>query len=301
MSRNILFLTVLVNTVFLYSCGDSSNEPKDNQTSGYIQVSVDETYKPVMEQAIKVFEARYPDAHIDVEYKPEADCFKDYLEDTTRVIFVSRHLTDEEQAYAEQNKIVSRTMPLARDALAFVVAKNAKRTNFSKKQIKDILVGNSNAGDFQLVFDNKNSSTVRNIMDSVIPGRELSENLFAAKGSEDVINYVAGNPNAIGVVGVPWVADTRDTNTIEFMTKVQVAGILPDSGTEFLRPYQAYIGLNTYPFTRNLYFISKDTRVGLGTGLVNFMSRDGQYLLKQSKLFPLQVNVLLRETAIKNN
>ncbi len=299
MNRIFLFLA-FVTCGFFMSCEDYDNAA-ESQTAGSIKVSVDETYKPVLEQAIKVFESRYPNAKIEAEYKPEADCFKDYLEDTTRVIFVSRKLTEEENAYAEQQKIVSRTLPLARDALAFVVAKNAKRNTFSKKQIKDILVGNSNAGDFQLVFDNKNSSTVRNIMDSVIPGQELSENIFAAKGSKDVIDYVAGNPKAIGVVGVPWVADVRDTNTIEFMTKIQVAGILPDSGTEFLRPYQAYIGLNTYPFTRNLYFISKDTRVGLGTGLVNFMSRDGQLIFKQSKLFPLQVNVLLKQTQIKNN
>jgi len=295
------FYLLSVSLIFLLGSCNTGTQSNDTQTAGYIQVSVDETYQPVMEQAIKVFEARYPEAHIQVEYKPEADCFRDYLEDSTRVIFVSRKLTEEENAYAEQNKIVSRSLPLARDALAFVVAKDAKRNNFSKKQIKDILVGNSNAGDFQLVFDNKNSSTVRNIMDSVIPGQELSENLYAANGSEDVIDYVAKNPRAIGVVGVPWVADTRDTNTIDFLSKVQVAGILPDSGQEFLRPYQAYIGLNTYPFTRNLYFISKETWVGLGTGLVNFLSRDGQLIFKQSKLFPLQVNVLLKQTQIKNN
>jgi phosphate transport system substrate-binding protein len=138
-------------------------------------------------------------------------------------------------------------------------------------------------------------------MDSVIPGQELSTNIFAAKGSREVVDYVADNPKAIGVVGVPWVADMRDTNTIEFMSKIQVAGILPDTGKEFIRPYQAYIGLKTYPFTRNLYFISKETWVGLGTGFVNFLSRDGQLIFKQSKLFPLQVNVLLKETTIKNN
>ena len=299
MIRNYSIWCFLLTIVLFTSCEDRA--VLDTQTAGSIQISVDETYKPVMEQAIKVFEGRYPDAKIDVQYKPEADCFRDYLEDTTRVIFVSRHLTVEELAYAQSKKIVSRTLPLARDALAFVVSKDATRNEFSVKQIKDILTGAAGAGDFQLVFDNKNSSTVRNIMDSVIPGKELSDNIFAAKGSAEVIDYVAGNPNAIGVVGVPWVADVRDTNTIEFMSKIQVAGILPDSGLEFLRPYQAYIGLNTYPFTRNLYFISKETWVGLGTGFVNFLSRDGQLIFKQSKLFPLQVNVLLKETTIKNN
>lgn len=287
--------------VMLFSACEDRDLPTDNQTSGSIKVSVDETYKPVLEQAIAVFESRYPDANINVEYKPEADCFKDYLEDTTRVIFVSRHMTEEEAAYAKQKKIVTRILPLARDALAFVVAKGAPKNEFSVKQIKDVLIGAPGAIDYQLVFDNEKSSTVRYITDSVIPGKKLSENIFAANGSTEVIDYVAENPKSIGVVGVPWVADVRDSTTIDFMTKIQVAGILPDTGKQFLKPYQAYIGLKTYPFTRNLYFLCKDTYPGLGMGLVNFMSRDGQLIFKQSKLFPLQVNVLLKETQIKNN
>lgn len=299
--NRFLYFSLICGFAFFASSCDNGASDKDSQTAGYIKVSVDETYKPVMEQAIAVFQSNYPDAHIDVEYKPEADCFEDYLNDTTRVIFVSRLLTEQEKAYAKQEKIVSRSLALARDALAFVVSKDAKRSDFSKKQIKDILVGGGEAGDFQLVFDNKNSSTVRNIRDSVIPGQKLSKNIFAANGSNEVIDYVAKNPKAIGVVGVPWVADLKDTTTQKFMDRVQVVGILGDSSDKFVRPYQAYIGLKSYPFTRNLYFISKETWPGLGTGLVNYLSRDGQLIFKQSKLFPLQVNVLLKEMVIKNN
>lgn len=287
-------------SVLLFSC-DADIPAKDSQTAGHIKVSVDETYQPVMEQAIAVFQSNYPDAHIEVEYKPEAECINDYLEDTTRVIFVSRLLTEQEQAYAKQQKIVSRSLPLARDALAFVVSKNAAVNNFTKKQLTDILVGGPESADYQLVFDNKKSSTVRNIRDSVIPGKELSKNIFATNGSREVIDYVAKNPKAIGVVGVPWVSDMRDTVTQTFLDRVQVVGVLGDSSTKYLRPFQAYIGLKTYPFTRNLYFISKETWPGLGTGLVNYLSRDGQIIFKQSKLFPLQVNVLLKEMVIKNN
>lgn len=300
MNRLLSFALAASCALFFYSC-DSGIPDKDTQTAGHIKVSVDETYKPVLEQGIAVFQSIYPNAHIDVEYKPEAECFEDYLNDTTRVIFVSRLMTEQEEAYAKQEKIVSRSLPLARDALAFVVSKNAKRSDFSKKQIKDILVGGDEAGDYQLVFDNKNSSTVRNIRDSVIPGQKLSKNIFAANGSNEVIDYVAKNPKAIGVVGVPWVADLQDTTTQKFMDKVSVVGILGDSSDKFVRPYQAYIGLKSYPFTRNLYFISKETWPGLGTGLVNYLSRDGQLIFKRSKLFPLQVNVLIKEMVIKNN
>jgi phosphate transport system substrate-binding protein len=300
--KNILIITACFATFWLSSCDTSpGTKIADTQTSGSISICVDETYKPVMEQQIKVFEGRYPDAKINVEYLPEQECFKRFFEDTTRVIFVSRELSAEENEFAKSEKIVAKSMSLARDAIAFVVSNNVKRNQFTVAQIKDLLSGKGSDKDLQLVFDNKASSTVRYLIDSLIPGQELSKNVFAADGSEAVVDYVASNPNAIGVVGVPWVADVNDATTIEFMNKVQVVGILPPGGDKYLRPYQAYIGLNTYPFTRNLYFISKETWVGLGTGFVNFCSHDGQLIFKQSKLFPLRVNVLLKETAIKNN
>ncbi len=300
--KHLLFITAFIASVLFSSCDDyAAKEIVDTQTSGSIHICVDETYKPVMEQQVKVFEGRYPNAKINVEYLPEQECFKRFFEDTTRVIFVSRELSPEELDFAKSEKIVTKSMSLARDAIAFVVSNDAKRNKFTVSQIKELLTGKGSEKDLQLVFDNKSSSTVRYLVDSLIPGQDLSKNVFAADGSAAVVDYVASNTNAIGVVGVPWVADVNDAKTIEFMDKVQVVGILPAGGDKYLRPYQAYIGLNTYPFTRNLYFISKETWVGLGTGFVNFCSHDGQLIFKQSKLFPLRVNVLLKETAIRNN
>ncbi len=289
-------LFLLLTCLSLFSCNESID--KDNQTAGSIKVSIDETYRPIMEEQIKIFTARFPNAKIKAEYKPESDCIKDFLEDTTRVIFVTRELSEEEKQYALSKNIVAKSMAMARDAVVFITSKNNKDPQFSLAEIKAILTGNNKA--YQIVFDHKNSSTVRYVTDSLLGGAKLSDNIYATQSSAEVVNYVSQNDKAIGVIGVSWIADTKDSVTEQFLTAINVAGIKPenDSVQSYVKPYQAYIGLREYPCTRNLYFISKETWQGLGTGLVNYLCKDGQLVFKQAKLFPLRVNVLLRETTV---
>ncbi|MBL7766652.1 MAG: substrate-binding domain-containing protein [Chitinophagaceae bacterium] len=302
MTRTASFYFRLCLLFILPFCIQSCNEegPKDNQTSGSIKISVDESYRPVMEEQIKIFTSRYPNAHILAEYKPEAECLKDFMEDTTRVIFITRELSEEEKKYCLSKQIVSKSMAMARDAVVFITSENVKEPKFTLKQIRAILTGQDSAKKYQIVFDHKKSSTVRYVLDSLIPGQKIADNNYATNTSEEVINYVSGNDQAIGVIGVSWVADHSDSTTETFLKKVNVAGIWPDNDSinRFVMPYQAYIGLMEYPCTRNFYFISKETWPGLGTGLVNYLCRDGQLVFKQAKMFPLRVNVMLRETKV---
>jgi phosphate transport system substrate-binding protein len=292
-----LLLTMLP---FLFFISCENEKVLDNQTSGSIKILIDETYKPVMEQQIKIFTSRYPDAKILAEYKPEAECIKTFLEDSIRVVFVTRDLTDEEKAYGESKKFITKSMPMARDAVAFITSKENSNPVFKIADLRKILLGDSTQKKYQIVFDNQSSSTVRYITDSILYGKKIAGDVFATKTSEEVIDYVSKSKNAIGVVGVSWVADNSDSTTETFLSKINVAGIWgdTDSSLDYIKPYQAYIGLKEYPCTRNLYFISKETWTGLGTGLVNYLCKDGQLVFKQAKMFPLRVNVLLREANV---
>ena len=48
--------------------------------SGTIHISVDESFKPVIDSQLKVFESSFPDAHVIVDYKPEAACLRDLVQ-----------------------------------------------------------------------------------------------------------------------------------------------------------------------------------------------------------------------------
>jgi len=296
MKKILSLLTIAICFVFA-ACDDAAIYP-DNQTMGAIAISVDETYKPIMEEQIKIFEGRYPKAKIKAVYKPEADCIQDFIKDTTRLIFITRKLTADEKKICEQKKIaVTRELAMLRDAVAFIVAKGAK-SEYTQAEFTKILKGEST--DVQLVFDNQNSSTVRYIQDTVLQGAPMTKNNYAAKGCQDLINYVQTNPKSIGVIGVSWVADNADTTTESFLKKLDVVGILPynDSITRYRKPYQAYIGLKEYPYCRELFFISKEGYPGLGTGFANYLGRDGQLVFSKSKLFPLQMEVLIRDVNV---
>ncbi len=82
---------IAVFTVIIFSGCHGGNERTDLDTedSGTIHISVDESFKPVIDSQIQVFEALYPKAKIIAEYKPEAQCFRDLIKDSTRMIIVT--------------------------------------------------------------------------------------------------------------------------------------------------------------------------------------------------------------------
>ena len=65
----------MVAALLLFSCGDNTgrSDTRDTTKSGTIHISADESFKPVIDSQIQVFESQNPDAHIIVHYKPEAE------------------------------------------------------------------------------------------------------------------------------------------------------------------------------------------------------------------------------------
>lgn len=296
--KNIVFFTC--SWVLFAACGDDASVPKvtDTLSSGTLDISVDETYKPVMDEEIKVFMSTYPDAKIKVSYKPEAEAIKDYLEGKTRLVIVSRPLTEAENEYCLKVKNVPSTLALAKDAIAIVLNKNAKDTVFNTLQLKGI-VGGQFAKQYTVVFDNEGSSTLKFIKDSLMRNEPLGKNLYAAKGNEEVIQYVMKNPEAIGFVGLSFVSDTMDSTAERFSTKIQIAGILNDSTQQYYKPYQADIALKLYPLVRKMTYIKNETYPGIATGFSNFLASDvGQLIMGHARLVPLRMSLVIREAQI---
>lgn len=300
-SRFLLTLLV-VGTLGFGACQEKDGAPKDTPNSGSIKIAVDETYKPVIEQQMHVFDSSFPEAHIEVSYKSEAECIKDYLEGKVRLILVTRELTDEENEYCKSRQIVPKSLAIARDAVAVIVNRNDADSMFGIAKLKGILSGEATVKR-NVVFDNGGSSTLRFIQDSILKGLPLGKNVFAAHGNDSVVNYVASNPGAIGIVGLSYVSnDTDINNTGAFISRVTVAHVYNDSTREYLQPYQAYIALRSYPLSRNLFYIKNETHQGLGTGFANFLSRDrGQLIFHHAHLFPLRTSIVIREAAVNRS
>ena len=94
------FASIGFALLFLPAC-KNNGKAYDTPRSGAIHISVDESFEPVINEQIKVYESSYPGTKIMAEYKPEADCFRDLQKDSTRMIIVAKGLTREESKFFE--------------------------------------------------------------------------------------------------------------------------------------------------------------------------------------------------------
>jgi phosphate transport system substrate-binding protein len=294
------FFMILVFGGLLMGCKSDQKkleELPDNPKRGRIHISADESFKPIIDAEVQVYEANNPGTKILVQYKPEAECFKDLAVDSIRMIIATRGYTVEEKNFMVDSLGISpESMIVARDGISVIVNPGAPDSMFTMKDIREILKG-SFTKNLIPVFDGvKATSTVRFIIDSVLRGDSLSPKTVAARSSKGVIDYVSQNPDVMGFIGVSWVGNPEDTAQLSFLKKVRMASIQStDNPDWFVKPSQANIYLKRYPMVRDLVYILKENYRGLGHGFANFMSGEiGQLIFRRAYLMPMQKNFGIR-------
>lgn len=306
MKKYVLFSLFGIGAAMLWSsCGGDSkpaattSKSTETNTSGSIQIAVDESYKPVMTQEINVFDSSYPNAKINPVYLPESECFAQLFSGKVQMIMTTRELSEQEIKACESKNIYIRSLAIARDAIVVVAHKDTKDSIMTVGQLKSVLTGKF-ARKYTVVVDNKNGSIARYITDSLIPGQQLSAQLFAANNSEEVIQYVAKTPDALGLIGMSHAFDPESTVGYgSFRSNVSVVSLQNDSTLQFVKPYQASIALKEYPLVRKLYFIIRQDSE-LAGGFANFLTSErGQIIIGKSMMQPLQVQLTIREAEIK--
>jgi phosphate transport system substrate-binding protein len=104
----------------------------------------------------------------------------------------------------------------------------------------------------------------------------------------------------LGVIGVNWVSDKGDSLVNDFLEKVKVVSLAPPgsgANPEYYKPYQAYVALKYYPLIRDVFGISREARVGLGTGFVSFIASDkGQMIVRRAGMLPATIPVRIVNT-----
>lgn len=297
----LLVLTIVV-CLFMVSCSSGNTKPfSDTTNSGTIHISVDESFKPVIDSQIKVFESQFPNAKILVHYKPEAECLRDLNVDSIRMVIVTRELSNQEQVTLKQklsyNPIFA---PVAYDAIAVIVNSKSKDSTFTMPDIRSMAKGTSGYKYKVLLDGTTATSTVRYLVDSILRGQPISSNVVAAQNSEGVIDYVSKNMDAIGLIGVSWIGNKDDTTQLSFLKKVKIAQIecIGCNGT-YVDPVQYNIAARRYPMIRPLIFILKENYDGLGSGFSNFLIYEkGQKIFYRAYLLPAKMPFYVRKMEI---
>jgi len=296
------FLIGWICLLMLVSCNQLPKKSVDTPNEGFISISVEQSFRPFMEEQLKVFLSSNPKAQIEVSYKSEMDCFKDLANDSTRMIFVTRGLNKQEQVdYKKSLNFNPNFAILAYNAVAVLVHKSAKDSVFSLKALSERLTGKSNK---LVVMDGNNlTGIVRFIKDSLAKDATLGKNVVAANGSREVIDYIATHEDAIGFVGMNWIGDGYDATQIELRKKVKLGLVECTQCIEkgyFSKPSPATISKAQYPLTLPIYYILKENTAGLGTGFLNFLSLErGQLIFKRSFLVPAKMGFKKRNSLLE--
>jgi phosphate transport system substrate-binding protein len=289
--RNIPGFVIICCWLFALACNNKYKGTElDSPTKGIINISVDESYKPIIDEQIKVFEASFPEAKIIAHYKTEADCFKDILNDSaTRMIIATRGLNPKEEDFFKNSvSYVPIWGSVASDAIVVVVNGKSTDTLFTIERLKKQLSGVMGKKQ-TFVFDGLNAtSIVRFAVDSILKGEKFDSTIVkAVKSSREVLEYVATDPDAIGFVGISWIGNPEDTAQVNMLKRVKMAYVKCDNCADspYVKPTQLGILTKRYPLVRGLYYIVKERNAGLGTGFISFLKNErGQLIFRRAYL-----------------
>jgi phosphate transport system substrate-binding protein len=267
-----------------------------------VYVSADESFKPVIDSQVQVFESFYPDARVVVTYKPEAECLKDFAVDSVGLIIATRSYTKGEEEFLMDSMQLNPTaLTVARDAIAVIVNPSSTDTLFTMDEVKAMLLGTYSKKLLPVLDGVKATSTVRFIIDSVLNGKSLGSNVTAAKSSTEVVDYVSKTPNAVGFISVNWIGNHEDSTQLTYLQKVKVAQIesIKEPG-KYVTPAQYNIYYRRYPMVRDLVYVLKEKERSVGHGFAYFLSgQRGQLIFKRSYLMPALMGFTIRDANLR--
>lgn len=314
-SHTLIYIATFLVAIMLSSCGQTQ---RGGYASGKAFIACDKTFQNVMEQEISVFEYKYNGSEVMDIYVDETAAIDSLLsqDNRFRMAVASRPLTKEEIKYLRANKRTVNQQAIAVDAVALIVNPENPIEFIDNSDVIGILTGeftswdmipgsDKKLGKITTVFDHKGSSTTRYMIDSLLNGRAMSQNIMAAKTPAEVFNAVAKHKNAIGIIGTSWlssdmsgrelseqeilqmsnVEDVASANT--FNTEVKVLAVQPTDKVDAYLPTQYDIFNGNYPYHRQIYLISTCSPNTTGHSFYTFVtSVVGQKIILSTGICP---------------
>ena len=312
--RNLSFPGILLSFILILllgSCRGGQRELPETPTRGNITIAVDESFQPLIDTEVYTFTHIYKNAKVSPDYKPEFDVIEDFMNDSVSVMVTSKSLTDYQIQTLRDSLIIARTTAFAYDALAIITNKANKDTLIRYSHIQDIFTGKINKWkeinpasrleNINVIFDNTKSGNIRYFKELFEVSENLGENFFAVKSNQEVLVYVSRNPDALGIISVNWISDKDDSLSMSFTKNINVVAVSQKyiNDGSYYRPYQGSIYDRSYPFVREIYFITRETFTGLGSGFIQWATGEqGQRIVLKSGLVPATMPIRLVQ--IKN-
>lgn len=285
-------LALIIFSFFLLSCGlNDDNRKKDTPTSGKVNLFFDEGLTLHINNQIFTFKTTYNNADITLRSSNERECIEALYNDSSKVIAISRPLTEKEMEQFKSKNIIPQTSTVAGDAIAFIVSKDFADSTISIPELIELLKGNDSTfikgQHINVVFDNPNSGSTRQLKDSLIPTQNFGKNCKALNNTPELMKAISTNSLAIGVCDYAWLSDKDDNTTKEFLKTVKILAVSKKNNAVSYMPDQSNIATKDYPICRTICIIRRSAEFSLGKGIETFIAGEkGQLMFLKQGLPP---------------
>lgn len=306
MKKTIFFFGIIsLSLISIFGCKKKSSDAdniKETAVSGTTTILVDETVFPVVEDVVTLFENEYKRTKINLVSKSESEILKMIQEDKSRIAILPKTLDSTEiKYYNNTKKVYPRITEFGLDAIAFIGSISQKDSTLVLNDVLDVLKGKENQKIKTLVFDNPNSSTVRELKQlagiKILPKQKV----FSANSNKEAIKYVTENNGAVGIVGINWLFQPS-ADVMPYTKKIKVLAVENvkiNEKNKFIKPNQSNIADGSYPLTRKLYMLNFQGSTGLGMGFASYLAgQQGQRIILKSGLVP--THFPSRQIAVRN-
>ena len=270
------------------------NDHHDNSpTSGMLTVYCDEGLFRHIENHAFTFTSQYAAASIDVVAATDEQAVQALWNDSCEAIVISRKLTSAERALFAKKRYDPKSSHVATSGICLIVNSDSPLRSIAAQELGTALTNSTalhdssgRAHSLRVVIDRDNSSVMRYLQDSVLRGKSFGEHCSSAGSTTAVINYVADNANALGVVDFAWLSDGDDSLVRANAGKIRILGLRTSSG-EIVYPSQTGFRTGSYPFARPVYLLRKTGEFSLAKGFQTFVAGPkGQLTFLKQGLLP---------------
>lgn len=266
----IAVLAVALMTIVAGCLGGNEDDEK------VLNIAGSTTVQPVAQAAASAYMKDHSDVEIFVSGGGSSVGVTSAVDGTADIGMASRELKDSEKT-ANPGIVVT---VIAKDGIALIVHPDNNVTGLTKDQVAAIYKGeitnwkDVGGPDQTIVLVGRDSASgtrasFEELLD--IDGSELSTGMLEQQSNGGIFEYVKGNPNAIGYVGLGYV-------------KEGVMGV-PINGVQ---PTIPNVQSGTYPISRSLNMVTMGAPDGLAKEFLDFiLSPQGQTIVENSGFVPL--------------
>ena len=263
---------------------EAVTEVKEAYDRGTVEMYVESSVYPIVEDINEVFKTYYTNADIKLKILSQNEILNSVYKDSGRLAILPKSFTAKELEVFK-GRVAPKVTPIAKDAVLFITQKNATDTLIKYQDVIDVFKGTKKS-EKVFVFHDANSTIVSSIMkDAGVSS--ISKNVYYAKTVEEIVSYIDKNKNAVGVVGINWMLQP-DAKIKEGVKQLRSMLVYNDSLKNYYAPSQSTIADNTYPLIRTINIIDVQGKAGLGTGFASFAASDkGQRIILKAGLMPI--------------